>query len=118
MHDKYTYDEISQYYLWNKTDRIWTIRKRGRHIGLLLYTRHSARELWYLRLLLSNVRGSNSFQSLMTINSVRYTTFKDACMYLGLLNDDNEWHFVMKDCVISGFPEQIRQLFVRIIVNC
>ncbi|XP_074322989.1 uncharacterized protein LOC141659946 [Apium graveolens] len=114
---RYTYDEIPQYYVWNETDRIWTMRKKGKQIGRMLYTHHTAGELWYLRLLFSNVRGPTSFQSLKTINGVCCRTFKDACKILGLL-DDNEWHSVLRDCSVGGFPEQIRQLFVHIIVNC
>ncbi|KAK1370116.1 hypothetical protein POM88_036208 [Heracleum sosnowskyi] len=92
--------------------------KKGKQIGRLLYTHHSAGELWYLRLLLSNVRGPTSFDSLKTINGVQYRSFKDACKSYGLLDDDNEWHSVIEDCARSGFPSQIRHLFVHIIVKC
>ncbi|KAK1374594.1 hypothetical protein POM88_030787 [Heracleum sosnowskyi] len=30
---KYTFDEIPQHYVWNETDMIWHVRKRGRQIG-------------------------------------------------------------------------------------
>ncbi|KAK1382976.1 hypothetical protein POM88_020711 [Heracleum sosnowskyi] len=72
---QYTYDQILQHYVWNETDRIRTIRKKGKQIGRLLYTHHSAGELWYLRLLLSNIRGPTSFEALKTINGVQYRTF-------------------------------------------
>ncbi|KAK1382969.1 hypothetical protein POM88_020704 [Heracleum sosnowskyi] len=72
---QYTYDQIPQHYVWNETDRIWTIHKKGKQIGRLLYTHHSAGELWYLRLLLSNIRGPTSFEALQTINGVQYRTF-------------------------------------------
>lgn len=97
---------------------MWTYRKKGKQIGRLLYTHHSAGELWYLRLLLSKVRGPTSFESLKTINGIQYKTFKDACKNYGLLDDDNEWYEVLEDCAKSGFPSQIRELFVHIIVNC
>ncbi|XP_074361416.1 uncharacterized protein LOC141701678 [Apium graveolens] len=42
---QYTYDEIPQHYVWNDTDKLWTVRKYGRQIGQLLYTHHSAEEL-------------------------------------------------------------------------
>ncbi|KAL8133227.1 hypothetical protein AgCh_008622 [Apium graveolens] len=29
----YTYDEIPQHYIWNESDTIWNIRKRGKQIG-------------------------------------------------------------------------------------
>ncbi|XP_074336028.1 uncharacterized protein LOC141673193 [Apium graveolens] len=115
---KYTYDQIPQYYVWNETDRKWCVQKKGKQIGRLLYTHHSSGELRYLRLLLSKVRGCTSFRSLQTVNGVHYSTFKDACKSLGLLDDDNEWHAVMKECAVSSFPAQIRQLFIHIIVNC
>ncbi|XP_074336994.1 uncharacterized protein LOC141674172 [Apium graveolens] len=93
----YTYDEIPQYYVWNETDRKCTVRKKGRQIGRLLYTHHSSGKLWYLRMLLSNVRGSTSFESLRTVNGVRYRSFNDAFQSYGLLDDDNEWHSVIAD---------------------
>ncbi|XP_074378699.1 uncharacterized protein LOC141720249 [Apium graveolens] len=73
--------------------------KRGKQTSRLLYTHHSAGELWFLRLLLSK-------------------NFQDACRHYGLLDDDNEWHEVLSDATKSGFPVQIRHLFVHIIVNC
>ncbi|KAK1401327.1 hypothetical protein POM88_000932 [Heracleum sosnowskyi] len=42
----------------------------------------------------------------------------EACSAYGLLDDDKEWHEVLTDCAKFGVPQQIRELFVRIIVNC
>ncbi|XP_074373829.1 uncharacterized protein LOC141714197 [Apium graveolens] len=46
---KYKYDEIPQYYVWNESDRVWTVQKKGRQIDRLLYTHHSAGELCRLK---------------------------------------------------------------------
>ncbi|KAK1401110.1 hypothetical protein POM88_000715 [Heracleum sosnowskyi] len=105
---QYTYDQIPKHYVWNETDRIWTMRKKGKQIGRLLYTHHSAGELWYLCFLLSNIQGPTSFEALKTITGVQYRNFKDACKNYELLDDDNEWHSVIEDCTKSGFPNQIR----------
>ena len=115
---QYTYDELPRYYVWNETDRMWTVRKRGCQVGRLFYTHHSAGEIWYLRLLLTKVRGPTSYESLRTVAGVVCRTFKEACQKYGLLDDDNEWHEVLQECSKSGFPSQIRELFVHIIVNC
>lgn len=115
---EYLYDEIPQHYVWNDADRIWTVRKRGTKIGRLSYTHHSSGELWFLRLLLTKVRGATSFESLRTVNGNTYETYHEACKHYGLLDDDNEWHQVLHQCSESGFPQQIRQLFVHIMVNC
>lgn len=114
----YTYDEIPKYYVWNETDSVWTVRKRGTQIGRLLYTHHSSGEIWYLRLLLSKVRGPTSFNFLKTVDGVIYNTFKEACQKHGFLAEDNEWNEVLEECAKCGFPPQIRELFVHIMTNC
>ena len=114
----YTYDEIPQHFVRNDTLRKWTTRKRGQQIRRLSYTHHSSGEVWYLRMLLTKIRGPTSFEELRTVNGVLFPSFHDACKDLGLLDDDKEWHDVLDQCVVGGLPPQIRQLFVHIIVNC
>ena len=48
-------------------------------------------ERFYLRLLLTVVRGPTSFENLRTVNNVLHDTFKAACVARGLLEDDDEW---------------------------
>ncbi|KAK1362492.1 hypothetical protein POM88_046966 [Heracleum sosnowskyi] len=115
---QFTYDQIPHKYVWNDGANKWTLRKKGFQIGRLIYTHHSSGEIWYLRLLLSKVRGCTSFESLRTVNGVLYSTYHEACKELGLLENDDEWHEVLTECSKCGFPPQIRQLFVHIIVNC
>ncbi|XP_017250901.2 uncharacterized protein LOC108221541 [Daucus carota subsp. sativus] len=115
---QYTYQEIPQHFVWDDGLRNWKPRKRGFQIGRLSYTHHSSGEVWFMRLLLTKVRGPTSFQSLRIVNGVCYDSFRDACKELGLLDDDKEWHEVLTQCSAGGLPPQIRQLFVHIIVNC
>ncbi|KAK1374491.1 hypothetical protein POM88_030684 [Heracleum sosnowskyi] len=115
---QYTYDEIPRFYVWNDTDCRWTTRKKGMQIGRISYTHHSSGEAWYLRLLLLTVRGPTSFEHLKTVNGIQYNTFREACKEYGLLDDDSEWHEVLSQCASCGFPTQIRQLFVHVMVNC
>ena len=44
-----------------------------------------------LGLLLTMVTGATSFANLCTVNNVQYDTYKEACLALGLLENDNEW---------------------------
>ncbi|XP_074323272.1 uncharacterized protein LOC141660207 [Apium graveolens] len=115
---KYTYDEIPRFYMWNDGERKWTMRKRCFQIGRLCYVHHSTGEPWFLRLLLTKVRGATSFESLRTVNGVCHSTFRDACKEYGLLDDDKEWHEVLTQASAGRLPPQVRQLFVHIIVNC
>ncbi|KAK1351306.1 hypothetical protein POM88_054470 [Heracleum sosnowskyi] len=114
----YTYDEIPRYYVWNDSDNVWTVREKGNQIGRLFYTHHNSGEIWYLRFLLTKVRGPTSFDQLKTVDGVLYKSFKEACLQYGFLDDDNEWHEVIEECSKCGFPTQIRELFVHIMVNC
>lgn len=114
---QYRYDEIPQHYVWNSTCNMWTSRKRGFQIGRLVYAHHSSGEAWYLRLLLSKVCGPTSFKSLRTVNGLVCSTFQQACNEYGLLENDEKWHEVLFECSKCGFPPQIHQLFVHLIVN-
>lgn len=115
---QYTYDEIPRFYVWDDSKTLWTVRKKGYQIGRLIYTHHSSGEVWYLRLLLTKVRGPLSFQNLRTVNGVEFSTYQEACNEYGLLENDDEWHEVLSECSKCGFATQIRQLFVHVIVNC
>ncbi|XP_074323024.1 uncharacterized protein LOC141659973 [Apium graveolens] len=115
---EHMYDEIPRYYVWNDGQRRWTPRKRGMQIGRLCYAQYSTGKPWYLRLLLTKVRGPTSFKSIQTVNGVCFSTFRDACREYGLLDDDKEWHEVLSQAAAGGLSPQIRQLFVHIIVNC
>ncbi|XP_063941193.1 uncharacterized protein LOC135149410 [Daucus carota subsp. sativus] len=115
---QYTYQEVHEHFVWDDGQREWGGRKRGYQIGRLSYTHHSSGEVWFMRLLLTKVKGPTSFAALRTVNGVCYDTFHDACKEYGLLDDDKEWHEVLDQCSSGGLPPQIRQLFVHIIVNC
>ncbi|XP_074336952.1 uncharacterized protein LOC141674127 [Apium graveolens] len=77
-----------------KRNRLWVPRKRGNKIGRLAYSHHTSGEIWFLRLLLTKVRGATSFQSLRTMKGKVCANFQEACRDFGLLDDDNEWHQV------------------------
>jgi hypothetical protein len=49
-------------------------------------------EKYYLRLLLTVVRGSRSFTDLYFVEGVRYPTYQAACIARGLAENDQEWY--------------------------
>ncbi|XP_063939345.1 uncharacterized protein LOC135148359 [Daucus carota subsp. sativus] len=114
---EYTYDEIPKHYVWHDSLCSWNPRKKGFQIGRLTYCHHSSGDVWYLRMLLSRIKGPVSFEALRTIDGKLYNSFQEAANHYGFLNDDNEWHEVIAECAKCGFAAQIRQLFVHIIVN-
>ena len=74
-------------------------------------------ELFRLRLLLLNCRGAKSFNELKNLNGVQYMTFSEACLALGLIDDDEEWSRAMQEAVSWMMPGT-RLLFVCILIHC
>ncbi|XP_026377927.1 uncharacterized protein LOC113272282 [Papaver somniferum] len=45
-------------------------------------------------------------------------TFKDACLALGLLEDDGEWHIAIQEAAETHTGKRLRELFAMILLNC
>ena len=69
---------------------MWTCRKKGYSIGRMYFASPNSGERFYLRLLLTVVKGPTSFEDLRTVDGVIYESFKAACVAQGLLEDDEE----------------------------
>ncbi|GFW98847.1 helitron_like_N domain-containing protein [Trichonephila clavipes] len=74
-------------------------------------------ECFYLRLLLVNVTGPLSFQDIK-VNGQQYQTYKDACLALGLLEDDNQWECMLAEVALNCTAIQIRRLFAIVLTTC
>jgi hypothetical protein len=71
--------------------------KRGFAIGRMYYAHSTSGERYYLRMLLNCAKGATSYEHLRTMDGIEYDTFKDACIAMGLLTDNNEWHQALKE---------------------
>ncbi|UYV81931.1 hypothetical protein LAZ67_21000181 [Cordylochernes scorpioides] len=122
------YVEVPVYYIWSAT-KSWQPRKQGTRIADQVafasdaigrvYTVHpNFEECFYLRMLLHSVRGPTSFAALRTINGVLCQTYKEACLHLGLLENDQQWHHCIQEAVLSESPLKIRELFAIILTCC
>src|SRR5258706_4489828 len=60
-------------------------------VGRMYFVSPIAGEWYFLRMLLTHVRGPTSFEALCTVNGVAHPTFQAACLALGLLGNDEEW---------------------------
>ena len=112
------YQEFPQHFTWKSKTHTWKLRKTGFAIGRMYFAHPSAGERFYLRTLLTVVKGSTSFKSLRTYNGQIYPTFKAACMARGLLEDDGEWRQCLQEASVIQTGRQLRQLFVTILKDC
>jgi hypothetical protein len=56
-------------------------------------------EHYFLRTLLTKVKGVVSFEVVRTFNDVVHDTFKSTCIALGLYDLDDEWNACLEEAV-------------------
>ena len=113
-----TYQNFPRTWVYNNKNKSWKERQRGDAIGRMYFASPSSGERFYLRLLLTVVPGATSFAHLRTVNNVPYNTFKEACLALGLLEDDNEWIQCLREAGQMQTGYTLRTLFATILFHC
>ena len=73
---------------------------------------------YYLRLMLTQIRGAKNFDDLKTVNGVVYPSYKSAAEAMGLLESDEEWDKLLEEAAGYNTPKQLRLLFVNILLHC
>ncbi|GFR65242.1 ATP-dependent DNA helicase PIF4 [Elysia marginata] len=121
------YVDIPKYYTWDATKQTWQRRKRGRQvevgvneaaaIGRIYTISPKQGDCFYLRLLLLSIPGPTSFQMLRTVNGTTHESYRDACLALGLLEDDNIHRQTLQEACISQSPQQLRNLFAILLTQ-
>ena len=87
----------------------------------MYYAHPSSGECFYLHLLLTAVKGATSYRHLHTVlvngQHEECATFHEACLKLGLLEDDNEWIQCLEEAGEMATGQQLHNLFVTILVK-
>ena len=96
----------------------WNQRKQGFALGRMYFASPSAGERFYLRTLLTVVKGPRSFEELRTVDGIVYPTFRDACLARGILENDGEWRQCLLEASIMQTGSSLRQLFATILLFC
>jgi len=89
----------------------WKKRQKGTAVGRMYSASPFQAERYYLRLLLTVVRGATSFENLRTVDSIVYPTFKGACIALGLLEGDGECVALFREGAQFMTGRALRHLF-------
>ena len=114
------YQDIPESYTFDSKKCCWYEKKRHcSSIGRLTSVSPSDKDKFYLRLLLLNVKGKTSFEDLCTVDNIEYyPNYGADCLALGLIKNDEEWKFCLREASSYQMPVRLRSLFVRIIVHC
>ena len=115
-----TYPDIPKFFTWDSKNKIWKKRLRGGDkvigrvpsIGLNVHQI----EIYSLRLLLHKVKGPTSYSNLRTVNGVECETYKDACLEMGLLEDDKEQDQVIIEAQSLSFGNQLVDCFTTLLL--
>ncbi|KAA6393081.1 MAG: putative ATP-dependent DNA helicase PIF1 [Streblomastix strix] len=68
--------------------------------------------------MLHHIKGACNYENQGTVNGIRFEANRDAVQYLGLLADDQEWIFALKEAASLRMPQQLRELFIYILLFC
>ena len=113
------YQDFPSRMVWSKKTHKWTPRKQNYFaIGRMYHAHPTSGERFYLRLLLTCVKGATSFLDICTFEGTEYLLFRDACRARGLLEDDHEWHQCLTEASHMAVGHQLRHLFVSILRDC
>ena len=114
------YQDYPSKMVWHndKNNPRWTRRKEGFAVGRMYYAHPTSGERFYLRLLLTCVRGAKGWNDLYSFEGVEHPSFKHACIARGLLEDDHEWSQCLEEARHMQTGAQLRHLFVTILRDC
>ncbi|TMI79656.1 MAG: hypothetical protein E6H10_14970 [Bacteroidetes bacterium] len=114
------YQEFPTHMVWKQGLRRWNRRKNGigSTIGRMYFVGPSGGERFYLRMLLTIVKGAMSFEDLRTYDGVVHQNFKSTCIARGLLDSDDQWDRSLTEAALWQGGFQLRQLFVCILLHC
>ena len=117
---KLLYHQMPQFFVWNIPKKKWTLRRKADEsiVGRMHFVHPVDTERYFLRTLLLYRKGHCSFESIRTVNEIVYQSNKDACIALGFAKCDNEWKRCLHEASSTATAQQLRNLFVLILLNC
>ncbi|PPQ72835.1 hypothetical protein CVT24_012881 [Panaeolus cyanescens] len=120
-----TYQDFPQRFVWvknkdkNGRKNYWKLRVQGGlALGRMYFVPPTGGERFYLRTLLTAVKGPTSFRDLRTYNGRVFNTFEEACLARGLLEDDGEWDQCLQEAALMQTGSSLRQLFTTLLLFC
>ena len=131
-HDRFArtlkYQDVAEYFTFG--NKKWQKRKRGApvpgfpgykkdNVVPRMYSIHPrVGECYYLRLLLCEVAGPTTFNSFKQYQGITYSTYREACIARGLLQEDRHLRTALQTAVEENSPMQIQRLFSTILCHC
>jgi hypothetical protein len=112
------YVDFPFFYMFKKNEWTRRLSKRAERtvITRMYFAQPSDQERFYLRVLLLHQRGCTSYEDVRTVDGVVYNSNFSAAQAWGLVQDDGEWVRCLEEAAVSKLADEMRRLFVQIIV--
>lgn len=112
------YTDVPKYFKWNQDKNRLELRVNNTpSVPRLYFASMNQGERYFLRLLLTNVRGATSFQNLKNVYGQQFDTFREAAGARGLLLDDRHYHAALTESALWKTGHQLRHFFALILVH-
>ena len=105
-HD-HTYQQLPLFFVWDRRVKKWKRRQRGSTIGRMYFVSPTAGERFYLRTLLTTVKGPTSWEDLRSFEGTVHPTFHAACLARGLLENDDEWRQCLDEASLTHLGDSV-----------
>jgi hypothetical protein len=112
-----TYGQFVTKFVYVKKKRCWQPRQRGDTIGRLVWIPQGCGEVYFLRMMLTVVKGPLSYDAIKNVNGFQHETFREACFAMGFLEDDREFIATIKEAHPWGSRHFLRRLFVTMLLS-
>ncbi|ETV79835.1 hypothetical protein H257_07051 [Aphanomyces astaci] len=76
------------------------------------------KERFYIRTLLCHKYGPTSFEDLRTVHGTLYSTYEEAALSMGLLENDEVYVVCIRQATLDCMDGQLHELFANILVHC
>ncbi|GAA0187540.1 hypothetical protein LIER_34828 [Lithospermum erythrorhizon] len=93
-------------------------RRRGCVIGRLSTVNLCEDELYYLSVLLINVRCPMSFEYLLTVDGETCTTYRESAYKMDFLHQDDDVEKSMEEASIHQMAPELWRLFATLLFYC
>nr|XP_027127530.1 uncharacterized protein LOC113743677 [Coffea arabica] len=117
QHLKCTYKEFPEHFVWYPGRKKWEPRKQKDCIGRIVTAGIKEGERYFLRLLLTHVKGPKSFEDLKTVNGTYVNTFREAAILRGYFESDTSQEECLEEASSYQMPYILRRLFATLLVH-
>ncbi|XP_026434651.1 uncharacterized protein LOC113332308 [Papaver somniferum] len=109
------YKEFLEHYVWDQSLMQWNRRRRNNRVIGRVDVVSTRTDNYYLRLLLNHVRGPTSYEDLLKVGSVTFSTYREVAHHLGLLESDTAMRDTLLEATQVQMPSSLRRLFCTIL---